>query len=61
VFCQKTSESDKSTIVYVDESGVDEYYHGSRGRAPAGEKVCGEIPGGKFRRTNIVPGLIDGN
>jgi len=51
---------DEATIVYVDESGIDEHYHRERGRAPVGEKVFGDIPGRKFQRTSIVAGLIDG-
>ena len=48
---------DESDIVYVDEVGIDEHYNRSHGRAPAGERVVGEIPGRAFERTNIVAGL----
>ena len=53
-------ELDGASVVWVDEVGIDEYYHRTHGRAPAGEKVIGEIPGKKYERTNIVAGLSQG-
>jgi transposase len=44
----------------VDESGIDEDFHRSHGRAPIGEKVYGEISGKKFQRTNLIAGLCNG-
>jgi transposase len=44
----------KSRLVYVDESGIDEYLHREYGRAPRGEQILTEIPGKKFARQSIV-------
>jgi transposase len=44
----------KSRLVYVDESGIDEYLHREYGRALRGEKIFTEIPGKKFARQSIV-------
>jgi len=41
-------------IVYVDESGVTEYYNRDYGLAPRGEKVYGEVSGKRYKRLNIV-------
>jgi transposase len=41
-------------LVYVDESGIDEYLHRERARAKRGEKIVTEIPGKKFARQSIV-------
>ena len=41
-------------IVYVDESGVTEYYSRDYGLAPRGEKVYGEVSGKRYKRLNIV-------
>ena len=41
-------------IVYVDESGVTEYYSRDYGLAPRGEKVYGEVNGKRYKRLNIV-------
>jgi transposase len=41
-------------IVYVDESGVTEYYSRDYGLALRGEKVYGEVSGKRYKRLNIV-------
>ena len=41
-------------MVYVDESGMTEYYGREYGLAPRGEKVYGEVSGKRYKRTNIV-------
>jgi len=41
-------------IVYVDESGVNEYYSRDYGLATRGEKVYGEVSGKRYKRLNIV-------
>ena len=41
-------------LVYVDESGVTEYYSREYGLAPRGQKVYGEVSGKRYKRLNIV-------
>jgi transposase len=43
-------------IYYVDESGIDEYLHREKGRAPRGVKLYAETKGKKFKRKSIVAG-----
>ena len=50
----------EADIIYVDESGIDEYYHREHGRALRGEKIYGEVPGRKFQRTNFIAGYCNG-
>ena len=44
-------------LVYVDESGVTEYYSREYGLAPRGEKIYGEVSGKRYKRLNIVSAL----
>jgi transposase len=44
------------SIVYVDETGLDEYIYREYARAPRGEVVTGKISGKKYERTNILAG-----
>ena len=44
-------------IVYVDESGANEYYSRDYGLAPRGEKVYGEVSGKRYKRLNIISAL----
>lgn len=46
------------TVVYVDESGVDEYYGRDYGRAMIGVRVEDTKRGKRFARTNVVAGLL---
>jgi hypothetical protein len=46
-------------MVYIDESGCDEYYHRDHGRAPRGERIYGEVAGRKYLRTNFIAGFCD--
>ena len=41
-------------IIYVDESGVTEFYYREYGLAPRGVKVYGEVSGKRYKRLNIV-------
>jgi len=41
-------------IVWVDESGANEFYTREYGLAPRGVKVYGEVSGKRYKRTNIV-------
>jgi len=47
-------------LVYVDESGIDQYLYREYARAPRGQKVVARISGRKFKRTNIVAGICQG-
>ena len=51
--------SDK--IVYIDESGINQYLYRTRGRALRGKKVYGEISGKRFKRESFIAGLAQGN
>ncbi|WP_339040276.1 hypothetical protein [Candidatus Lariskella endosymbiont of Hedychridium roseum] len=44
-FKERISSINTSTIVYIDESGVDNRIFRAYGRAPRGEKVYGNING----------------
>ena len=41
-------------IVWIDESGANEFYTREYGLAPRGMKVYGEVSGKRYKRTNIV-------
>lgn len=47
-------------LVYVDESGIDQYLYREYGRAPRGERICAKISGRRFSRVNIVAGICQG-
>jgi transposase len=49
----------KESIVYVDESGIDEYLYRDHCYARRGVKVVGEISGKKFKRTNTIAGYVN--
>lgn len=46
----------KEDIIYIDETGIEEYIYREYARAPKGEKVYDKISGRKYKRTNIVAG-----
>jgi hypothetical protein len=46
--------------IYIDESGLAQFYNRERAWSPRGKKVCSFIPGRKFTRVNVVAGLCDG-
>jgi len=48
-------------LIYVDETGIDQCLYREYARAPRGEKVIAKISGRKFKRTNIVAGICQGN
>lgn len=50
----------QESIVYVDECGIDQCLYREYARAPRGEKVVAKISGRKFKRTNIVAGICQG-
>jgi len=47
-------------LIYLDETGIDEFLYREYGYAVRGEKVVGKISGKKFNRTNIVAGICQG-
>ena len=55
-YLEKIAKIPKENLVYIDESGIDEYIYREYGRAPVGKKVYGKVSGKKFKRTNIVAG-----
>jgi transposase len=44
----------KEALVYVDESGIDSYFHRAFGWAKRGEKVWGEVSGRRFARESFI-------
>ena len=47
-------------LVYLDETGIDQYLYREYARAPIGQKVMAKISGKKFKRTNILAGICQG-
>ena len=45
---------DRSTLVYVDESGIDSYIHRAYGWAKRGELVHGEVSGKRYARESFI-------
>jgi transposase len=43
-----------SRLVFVDESGIDEFLHREYARAPRGVEITVDIPGRRFARQSIV-------
>ena len=48
------------SLVYVDETGIDQCLYREYARAPRGQKVISKISGRKFRRVNILAGICQG-
>ena len=44
-------------FIFVDESGLNRYYHRELARATRGTKVFGKKPGKRYARTNVIAGL----
>jgi len=47
-------------LVFVDETGIDQYLYREFSYSPRGQKVVAKISGKKFKRTNIVAGICQG-
>jgi transposase len=47
-------------IVYIDETGFDDYYARQYGYSKRGQRIIGKIYGRKIYRTNLVAGLANG-
>jgi hypothetical protein len=50
----------RGMVVYVDETGIDEYLYRPYGRAAKGVPVLAKISGKKYKRTGIVAAQKDG-
>ena len=48
------------SLIYVDETGIDQCLYREYARSPRGQKVVAKISGKKFKRTNIVAGICLG-
>ena len=55
-FIEEISKYPPESLVYVDESGIDEYLYRERAWAKKGEKIIGEVSGKKFDRKNLIAG-----
>ena len=51
------ADLDPHTLVYLDESGVDEALHRPYARAPRGTKVLGDVAGTNAQRINLIAAL----
>ena len=49
----------KSEVLYVDESGVDQFAYREYGWAPKGEKAYGEISGKRYARESFIAAKSD--
>lgn len=59
-YLEEIRDIPKEDIIYLDETGIDEYIYREYARAPKGEKVYAKISGRKYKRTNIVSGRYEG-
>lgn len=53
-FIGSINDIPKENLVYVDESGIDEFLYRDHARAPRGEKVMAEVSGKRFARQSLV-------
>ncbi len=58
---EKLKSISSESLVYIDECGIDQYLHREYAYAPRGQKVVAKISGKKFKRTNIIAGICQGN
>ncbi|WP_349292735.1 IS630 family transposase [Wolbachia endosymbiont of Frankliniella intonsa] len=54
----KISKIEHSSILYIDEAGVDNKLYREYGRAPRGKKIYADVPGRTRERISIVAGWI---
>ncbi|MCL1632919.1 IS630 family transposase [Sporolactobacillus sp. CPB3-1] len=57
---EKLETVSPESLVFVDETGIDQCLYREYARAPRGQKVIAKISGRKFKRTNIVAGICQG-
>ena len=58
---EKIEKTDSDSIVYVDETGIDEYMYRERAWSPKGTKVREKISGRKYKRTGLAAALCRGS
>jgi hypothetical protein len=56
----KVARIKPQNIVYIDETGFDEYYSRKYGYSKRGQRIIGKEYGRKIYRTNLVAGLASG-
>ena len=59
-FVEKLKAVPIRSLVFVDETGIDQCLYREYARAPIGQKNVSAISGKKFKRTNIVAGICCG-
>ena len=48
------------SVIYVDECGIEQYLHRMFAYAPRGQKIVSKISGKKYKRSNLVAGICQG-
>ena len=61
IYLDEIADIPEDSIVYVDESGINEYLYREYCYALPRAKIIAEIAGKKFKRTNIIAGYISGS
>ena len=56
-FCDRIKDIPAQKLVFVDETGIQEFYYRTHGYSKRGSKIIGKISGKKYERTNIVAGM----
>jgi len=59
-FKRKIDQIDPKKLVYIDETGFNEWFGRTRCWAKRGTQIFGKVSGKKFQRTNLVAGLLNG-
>ena len=59
-FQRKIEQIDSTRLVYVDETGFDQYFCRTHCWAKRGEIIEGSFSGKRFARTNFIGGLCNG-
>ena len=59
-FIEKVRAIPSESLVYVDVTGIDKHLYREYARALRGKKVAVKISGRKYKRTNIVAGICQG-
>jgi len=58
-FREKIKLIESSTIIYIDEAGIDNRIFRPYARAPRGKKIYADIPGKKRERYSMIGGLMN--
>ena len=59
-FSRKVEQLQSKTLVYVDETGFDEFYYRTHAYSKKGNAAVGKVRGRTMPRTNLVAGLCSG-